>query len=1363
MCFKSLVRENKDLFINFNNFISQFKSKLLPSKPKEKSPRRGQVAIILLLLTVIALVFYAVTLNLTRTNDTKTIVTVASNSGASLLASQMASYGQMIFKTTMGGERKICALSGVATALILVIVIVIAIIIIVTTAGAAAAPVAAAISLVIGGVTATMVIVAVLIAAAFALASLALQLAYVEPKLTSSWNKNQSVSLSTVNQFLEHGIQTGLQSSVGDRHRVPDFDDADQDGLFGYDTRTREPKDTIGRFAYYYTQRLKNAVAPDATKAAMEDFVNALKDLVYSVPSPDPLHHWGLFDPAISDNPNIPPSDTCKYDRTTNPNVPSECNRCCLPATINLDTPQYNPETGENDLSQKDIRNKCCDCNITFYNGNKDADGNPKPDCEQGEQCGTATTCMLPTSTGYTDPVNSGFNVAPNVGNAFKISPFSEKNLTTNTTFRFAFNFLFENRDNNDLADGVSFREAIGQDDENMYYGRDSTNINYYAQTPLSLTESKFKIEDTTGYLPQDQRPGIFSYFYKMQDWALDLKTLDPANKHIQCFWCDPRGPECSSVGLSELPPTSETSQLKLPYDPSALTMSNTAPGGGGNNSGWCVDKQNIGANPPLVLDLIPSIFNLEVPTGSCVQVGQGFNEDALGYPATNDTSVGIWKRGRNNYCGVGDDQPSVNSTLPLEEWPYYTKCLKDINNVSNDETCKNSNNNPSTIVGEDKNTYDILDSMSHNLEQFLIDMEKFLAIDSSSLSGEFTQVYDQIAKWIEGPIPDGTLIAPGCYTDASGKCLAGQTIAQVVDSDTSESSPDPDNLDAPDPSDPADQEAAQISQDKIPVGFLPKFSKQLELLIQRLKAWEVNDTDLSTPGVQGAGYFSECTGDNGAWCIPKEDNTTACYASMPASEKNFIYQDHNGDGVKGDVSDVIACMDYHINGLSAPNTLNPPNVEQGDYLKFNNCYRTCIPGVCSSLPRSLLASYDPTLYSKQTPMPSATDAFDIATFRICLDTCNQQNCTPKSQGGTLFDKQTSTGIPYNYTIAPSPWDPNRCTNWAQGNPYWDMINGLYKQSGGQYCDMSSSGVWLAQTHQAAMEAQQQMEKLKLRRDFLKKRYDEVEKMIGTLQNAHDKIEGFLSCKDANGDGKIDGAACRLVQYRTAYDSTKPSGLPYQAIYGWKDDDSDGVVGRWHAVRIDARIPGRCDKGCGVKTIAGVRQNFIGTKEKKFPWVRTYNAGLKRCYALTDTDGFIKFRVTRYDEPPQSAKMLFPNGRPIWDFRSFSPNKSSFDTTNIQADGICGKLMARNTVGTPLTSATKDASYYKNAFILNERKNEGANSADNPGNNIRCWDTMTKFLAKGVSSETCAAYYYKEGDRKGFTFRFVDCRQVVPF
>ena len=111
--------------------ILAFKKNLNRSLAKNNSSARlepdskGQVAIILIIMTAIALIFYAVTLNLGRMSGAKTMTTMAAEKTASVLASQMASYAQKLVKENLKGSLEVCDKTSLFTAIISMIIIII--------------------------------------------------------------------------------------------------------------------------------------------------------------------------------------------------------------------------------------------------------------------------------------------------------------------------------------------------------------------------------------------------------------------------------------------------------------------------------------------------------------------------------------------------------------------------------------------------------------------------------------------------------------------------------------------------------------------------------------------------------------------------------------------------------------------------------------------------------------------------------------------------------------------------------------------------------------------------------------------------------------------------------------------------------------------------------------------------------------------------------------------------------------------------------------------------------------------------------------------------------------------------------------
>jgi hypothetical protein len=257
--------------------------------------------------------------------------------------------------------------------------------------------------------------------------------------------------------------------------------------------------------------------------------------------------------------------------------------------------------------------------------------------------------------------------------------------------------------------------------------------------------------------------------------------------------------------------------------------------------------------------------------------------------------------------------------------------------------------------------------------------------------------------------------------------------------------------------------------------------------------------------------------------------------------------------------------------------------------------------------------------------------------------------------------------------------------------------------------------------YQSIPEAENQAAKFTHRVRFLQARVNEVNYIIGIFNQAITQLSNFLN-----------GPAAALIQERINFSGEE---LPYQVIYGWQGDpppNNPAGVGLWHIVKVEARIPERCDNACDPSQ----------TQPQGWPRMRSYkrNLGTQRCYELVDTDGVVKTRVIRYDENRPSNPLFFPSGIRIWDFRSH-PDRSVGNTA-ANLDSTCP----------PMPGAA-----YQGAFIVNRP----GWSAANPSDTAACWNRVdTLLLNYGVASETCAKYYLHGGAREGFDFRFVPC---LPF
>ena len=447
--------------------------KILPLK--KMKARGGQVAVVLIVIIAIALVLYAAILNLNKIAQTKTMVETAATAAASQLGSYMASYGESILQTTLGGETEVCQFTGVLVLVILIIVVLILLIISIFFP-----PAAGLISVVIsfmGGVAGLAVGLALLLIA------LSIQLTVIQPGETKLWNKYMEGQLIPLDDAVERGIQTGLVSLVSDNARVLDEYDLDLDTLYSDGTGN---EDYIGRFSFYYMERLKKLQPRKSANVAA--FITALRDFLYADKTGD---GWGLYDA-------FPDGHACnEANNLSSPYKPSACDPCCLPLT----------------LDGQLVRPDCCDST------------NPKiPSCGSANACGSRSGPWGPNGAMVYDP--------------FSGSPYKD-----------LYEPYLDNFENNDYPPPdniISFREKLGRDDEIIGWEKDPKDPN---GSQIVSSAGDFQVKDTEGYyrhpvhLPNyDKKRGAYSLFYKLADWGPDLST-PPAQgaKPEQCHWCDPQ------------------------------------------------------------------------------------------------------------------------------------------------------------------------------------------------------------------------------------------------------------------------------------------------------------------------------------------------------------------------------------------------------------------------------------------------------------------------------------------------------------------------------------------------------------------------------------------------------------------------------------------------------------------------------------------------------------------------------------------------------------------------------------------------------------------------------------------------------
>jgi hypothetical protein len=219
-------------------------------------------------------------------------------------------------------------------------------------------------------------------------------------------------------------------------------------------------------------------------------------------------------------------------------------------------------------------------------------------------------------------------------------------------------------------------------------------------------------------------------------------------------------------------------------------------------------------------------------------------------------------------------------------------------------------------------------------------------------------------------------------------------------------------------------------------------------------------------------------------------------------------------------------------------------------------------------------------------------------------------------------------------------------------------------------------------------------------------------------------------------DEYLNGPARDLINYRINFDGSgdegrPPSEMTYEAVYGWQDADAEGNPGQWHIVKAEVRLPRRCQDNCGPGQTS---------PDPEWPRVRSKTSkglfGGSTCYELINTEGSVKARVTRWDQPQNNEPITFPTGEEVWTFDNTRPGSTN---TGGGIGAVCQPI--------------EPASLMSGAFIMNDPSDDGD-----------CWALAHTLLRDGYSFESCADYYYEEGGggRGGNTLKF-DIRPCRPF
>ncbi|MEW5894923.1 MAG: hypothetical protein AB1650_04085 [Candidatus Omnitrophota bacterium] len=1320
------------------------------------SSTKGQVGLVLILLAALGLIFYAMSLNLSKISNAKIQTMVAAQKAAMFMASFMASYAQRLSEEQLEGGLRKCSSTSLFKRIVLAVVLVIIVI--------------------IATITEQPWMWAAVVAAVASTAAAIIDAVYIQPSLTDMWNEMMVRTLTPQGQLIEYGMQTALRTVIDDNVEFPDVGDFDADGVFGWDFQTvggvdqlTTVNDYTNRFAYYYTLRLGQVTPPDTAAVAelgkqLNDFIYFFDSQVEPVDASDDV--WGLTD-ITADN----AAHVCNTA-----NRPAECDPCCVPA-----------------------RAACCDINVC-----PSGTVCPGPDC--------CNSCLLTDPScvyeGISASCASGTNA--NCGNTSYVG-----DTATGNIFPLVYDPFYEDTTNTIF----SLREQIGRDDESPVYAVNSANPNWHIEAGIPATTSHqilragvldpaapvpdtwfydataaavenprdwYKIQDVGGFYTMDPQQGVFPFLYAIQDIESNLSLARSASyARLRCYWIDDN--VCSMESYSD--PLKKGAQLF----PLALGALN--PFSGGNE----VIDLGTGGMPDIV-----DRPNLFLRNDLCLIEGE----------------YG-WKRGTDLYCSAKD------LSSPDENYPYYTECGKHgncvVDGMDTDCLCGEGNSWDPKYFNEDS-----MDDLYYGLPEFISWSNDLVSRIASSEMISFMSVssnewYREGELWVEA---------------------------------------------------------------------LDEWRSQMSYFYNEIDGWIYPGAAASYAGSPVCVGDMEGVGEIKTWCMPSpvgvanEFGLNECMGISPEEQLTFNVNqadaDNPGSGYRGDLEDVVACLNWNVNDVNTfYDELGVFQTATGNQQKFQQCANHCGPWACRNLPRSpvpftggyawlenaILTGIDVYWSDKEmyinclnshsySQCNSACDPLSVlplvnpvtgvpytinpATYNIA-DVANiilieqakirwEDDCasvgtfneTLDCNGSTIDILTCNPAEAANFDFCISQWDGGSCEAIVtQGlspvDPDPDRVfyNSLVALTDGAaandeaddttgFCNEPAFLQWVQESANASeniiLKLNQRLVYLNyVLQEGLRARLvfgEAVDRFSEFLDNNTPYVTGPAANEDTLGAGylfpdlerdvewiregevmddgtnvyvhyDVDSPAelMRALAEETAtldVTGTNSNSLPSVAIYVWRGPDLPpgktrmiggfpSNIGYVHAVKVEVRAPGRCNGAC----ITDV-----------WPWIETETSkwGTKRCYYLRDYEGRAKARAIRYDEPVDTSNSAFSfaNGVSIWGMSTAHPDVGPGNTATIFADAtpapgdesVCFQQIDPliRLIGTRVAGVPGQTDTLHHAFMLNRIPD--IMSGDDYS---RCWtDVHQDLLSHGVHTDSCAMYVW-EGLDMGV--KFVPCDQ----
>ena len=641
---------------------------------KINNDTRGQTALILILLTAAALIFLAISLNWGRIAQTKALLTVAADQSASLLASEVASYGEMQKQTYLSNANQLSGQTGILVDILMIVVAIVALVVtyFFPPAGWGIYTFCAALLL-----EAAAVVLAVV--------NLALQLAVVQPGITSLWNALQK-SQPIQQQFYEGGIVTALEGSVTDQVNITDYFDSNANGIFG--STNNAPNDTVGRFALFYTDRLKMLNKPVIPQVVF--FYDQLGELMNGETCDQNESDYASYPLAVGLNSACISLNSSPTYCINNPTDPA-----CQMKIPNVF--QLNDACSSSDPTNTATYSPYCDpcCQLLQVLDPLYSATNPNP------LHPTQYKSVRPSPPTCTTDISA--NGAP-------------VQCLTNNPYGAPYTLLYDPTFQN-YAAGVSF---LAQ------YGRDQPRSTPSGTLPDTLP---FTLQpDVIGVTPVVEFPnGVFPFFWLMEAYSPEVDTIDPTSSppvanSPDLHWCAPATAAVNGVNIPAFTvPTGfpDLVQLSLSYSCQGKDC--------------CVNylADNVGS-----IGGVPTPISDGTPNGT---VNGAIDIVGSPNPALNssfgENGSGFWLPGDNQMCST--------------TWPYNGANLDFPDGTCEWTDSTTAPPPPSLPLVEPPSTLDALDDTMHALSDFVNFSNTFLSNDVDTLSSTFTTWYPQVDAWI--------------------------------------------------------------------------------------------------------------------------------------------------------------------------------------------------------------------------------------------------------------------------------------------------------------------------------------------------------------------------------------------------------------------------------------------------------------------------------------------------------------------------------------------------------------------------------------------------------------------------------------